>query len=68
MYVFCRVFFKYCIKSLYICINWIKIRIELYIILNGVIFLKWIIVYYNVYIKISFVVLKIVYFSEILIY
>lgn len=60
-------FFKYRTQSLHICIYRTKTRIEPYITLNGAIFfLKWTIVHYNVYIKISFAVSKIVYFSEIL--
>lgn len=63
---FVEFFLKYRTKSLHICINRTKTRIEPYITLNGAIFLKWTIVHYNVHIKISFAVSKIVYFSEIL--
>lgn len=66
MYAFRRAFFKYRTKSLHICINRTKTRIEPYITLNGANFLKWTIVHYKVHIKISFAVSKIVNFSEIL--
>lgn len=40
MYAFRRVFLKYRTKSLHICINRTKTRIEPYITLNGAIFLN----------------------------
>lgn len=63
---FVEYFLKYRTKSLHICINRTKTRIEPYITLNGAIFFKWTVAHYNVHIKISFAVSKIVYFGEIL--
>lgn len=64
---FVEFFLNIVLKFIYLYkLNKNKNRIIYYIKWSN--FFKWIVVYYNVYIKISFVVLKIVYFSEILIY
>lgn len=64
---FVECLFKYRTKSLHICINRTKTRIEPYITLNGaILFFKWTVVHYKVHIRISFAVSKIVYFGEIL--
>lgn len=63
---FVEFFLKYRTKSLHICINRTNTMNRTIYYIKWSNFFKWTVAHYNVHIKISFAVSKIVYFSEIL--